>query len=185
MEKHRYAGPATVKQSYMNHFSVNCPKCNSLAIVNVDNPWFPSSGTLSCTRCSFSQKSNDLKRYNLIVKRNCDNCGKSFRFNIPGKRNIQYSITLSCPHCNQTRKFEPRNEEVRYRYPGSGPAFDPIFNLPLYYQIDIKGNLLWAFNIGHLMEIKSYVMSKLRERSTFSYTTMCGKITKIHNKLKK
>ena len=54
---------------------------------------------------------------------------------------------------------------------------DPAFGLPLWYQDIVKGNIIWAFNMRHLTEIKNYVKSTLRERTTDKFKmTMVEKL---------
>jgi endogenous inhibitor of DNA gyrase (YacG/DUF329 family) len=175
-ESHRYSGPPSIRQSYMREFSVECPKCAKEAFVTVDNPWFLSNGVLKCFHCMFSQKAEDLIRYNLIVKRNCDNCGKRVDTMIPDQKEKTNTITISCPYCGVTRIHEPRNEAYKLLYKRGDKTGDPIFGLPLWFQTGIKDNLFWAFNREHLMEIKAYVKARLRERQTTTYTTMVEKL---------
>lgn len=175
-ENHRYQGLATVKQSYLREVSVECPKCAKEAFVTVDNPWWMNNAKLKCFHCMFSQSDNDLVRYNLILKRSCDNCGKSIEVTVPNQKEKSDQITIPCPHCGITRTFRPRNEPFRLATIEQGKASDPVFQLPLWFQTEVRGNLFWAFNREHLLEIKSYVVSKLRERKTTMYTTMVEKL---------
>jgi hypothetical protein len=61
-------------------------------------------------------------------------------------------------------------------YRSSGAASDPLFNLPLWLQTEIRGNLFWAYNRRHLQDIKTYVQAKLRERQSDGYTTMVERL---------
>ena len=172
----RYTGPATVKMSYMNEFIVRCPKCAKNALVSVENQCRSKEGRLVCSHCSYTEKTSDQIRYNAIVKRNCDNCGKGFEVKIPNQKTKQKEITIPCPNCGITRKFKARIEEYRLKHPVAGEACDPIFNLPLWFQAEIKGKVFWAYNRAHLSEIKKYVQAKLRERQTLYYTTMVERL---------
>ena len=172
----RYTGKPTVRQSFMKEFLVECPKCKKDALVTVENPWFLNEGRLACSNCSHVEKAEGQIRYSVEVSRNCDNCGKHFDSRIPNSKNKVESITIPCPHCGITRTFKPRNSEFRVTYPEAGKATDPVFNLPLWFQTDIKGNLFWAFNRSHLSAIKDYVQSKLRERQTTTHTTMVERL---------
>ena len=175
-EHHRYSGLATIRQSYLREISVECPKCSKEAFVTFDDSWFLNNGKVKCFHCMFCQKVEDLIRYNLVVKRNCDNCGKPLEIFIPNQKEKANNITASCPNCGVIRTFEPRNEAYRLIYVEQGKATDPVFRLPLWFQTEIRGNLFWAFNREHLMEIKNYVSSKLRERQTTTHTTMVEKL---------
>ena len=176
-EGHRYAGPATVRQSYMTEFIVACPKCRKDAWVTTNSGYVPSAGKLTCTNCMFSERSEDLIRYKMIVKRNCDNCGKPISVEIPNQNELSKQVTIPCNHCGITRTFEPRNESYRFVYKSiGGIATDPVFNLPLLLQTEVKGNHFWAYNRRHLQDIKSYVQAKLRERQSEGYTTMVERL---------
>ena len=175
-KKLRYTGLATVKQSYTHEFAVRCPKCGGLARVMPDSQWLVESARLTCTQCGHVAHSRELVRYNLLVNRYCDHCGKKIAVTIPQKKQPEDRITISCPHCNTVRTYQPRNEKIRLVYNSSGLACDPVFNLPLWFQADIKGHLFWAYNRRHLSDIKDYVAAKLRERQTNAYTTMVERL---------
>jgi endogenous inhibitor of DNA gyrase (YacG/DUF329 family) len=173
----RYAGPATVRQSYMTEFLVVCPKCGKDAVVTTDSGWLPSHGKLKCYNCMFSESSEELVRFKMILKRNCDNCGKQICVEIPNQKEPSKQITVPCPHCGVTRTYEPRNESYRLVYKSTyGLATSPLFNLPLWLQTEVKGNLFWAYNKRHLKDMKSYVQAKLRERQSEGYTTMVERL---------
>ncbi len=171
----RYKGQALPRQSYMTEFCVVCPKCNQEAKVTVENPYILSDAKLHCSNCNLIEKEEDLIRYNIIVKRNCLNCGKSFEVIIPNRKEKLTEMTVSCPNCNETKKYKPRNDKYKISYNKESPR-DPIFKLSLWFQCDIKGNTLWAYNRKHLNEINNYVSSKLREREDTSYSTMVEKL---------
>ena len=172
----RYNGEATVKQSYMSEFVVECPKCHKDAIVTSDSPWHLSNGKLTCHNCSFKQEESNIIRYSAEVRRNCDNCGKLFHSIIPPSKAKIEQISIKCPNCKKTREYKPRYTIVKEFYPNTGRRSDPIFNLTLWYQAPFKKDVLWAFNKKHLMEIKAYVESKLRERQTTTHTTMVERL---------
>lgn len=175
----RYCSLGSVKQSYMNEFLVVCPKCGKDAVVQNYNGYFPGDGKVTCSNCMFNETVKDNTRYKMIVKRNCDNCGKAISIEIPNQKKPSMQVTVPCPHCGITRTFEPRNEPYKIQYKSSGFASDPLFNLPLWLQIEIKGNLFWAYNRRHLHDIKTYEQAKLRERQTKGYTTMVERLPKF------
>jgi len=176
-EGHRYAGPATVRQSYMTEFVVACPKCRKDAVVTTNSGYVPSTGKLKCSNCMFSEITEDLIRYKKIVKRNCDNCGKPINVEIPNQKEPSNQVTIPCPHCGITRTFEPRNEPYRLVYKSiGGVAIDPVFNLPLWFQAEVKGNHFCAYNRRHLQDIKCYVQAKLRERQSEGHTRMVERL---------
>jgi DNA-directed RNA polymerase subunit RPC12/RpoP len=160
----------------MSEFLVECPKCMLPAEVTSEYPFYLDNGKLTCRNCMHSEKAIDLKRYNAIIKRHCDECGNEFETTIPNQKVPVDEVKIPCPHCGTTRIYKPRNEEYRIGYITNGKAVDPIFSLPLWFQADIRGDLFWAYNREHLNEIKAYVSSKLRERQSSTHTTMVERL---------
>jgi ssDNA-binding Zn-finger/Zn-ribbon topoisomerase 1 len=167
----RYSGPPTTRGSYMNEFLVECPKCQKEALVFYEN----RKGKLSCLNCNHVESGSDRIRYKAIVKRSCDNCGKPFEIAAPYNKKIVEELTIPCPNCRIVRTLKARNDEYKLVYKNTGIG-DPVFNLPLWLQCDIRGNQFWAYNREHLNEIRSYVSSRLRERQTMSPTTMVERL---------
>lgn len=180
----RFMSLGSVKQSYRDEFLVACPKCGKDAIVQNYNGYYPGDAKLTCSNCMFSETVKNNIRYKMIVKRNCDNCGKAISIEIPNQKEPSEKVTLSCPHCGVTRTFEPRNEPYKIKYKSSGIVSDPLFNLPLWLQVEVKDNLFWAYNRRHLQDIKTYVQAKLRERQSEGYTTMVENYQSLSRKQK-
>lgn len=172
----RYSGPPTRLHAYMNEFAVECPKCKREATILSDGTFKLGDGRLTCKHCMHAERASDLIRYKSIVKRYCDNCGKEFQAIFPGEKEPAPRIKVPCPHCGTIQEYKPRIEEYKQGYNVPGPALDPIFSLPLWFQADVRGNVFWAFNRIHLKDIKDYVAAKLRERQTWKYTTMVEKL---------
>ncbi len=175
-DNQRYTAPPKDRWSYNSEFLVECPKCSKAALVSLESPFSHANGKLVCSNCMHLEKVEDILRYKLIVKRNCDNCGKSFEKIVSDFKEKKDTITFPCPNCGIIRTYEPKVEEYNATYKNSGQASDPIFNLPLWLQADVRGDLFWAYNRSHMNDIKEYVKSKLRERQTMSYTTMVEKL---------
>ncbi|MGN7783867.1 hypothetical protein ACTJIJ_05050 [Niabella sp. 22666] len=171
----RYSGPPTIRRSYMREFLVQCPKCKGPAQVTTDLSYDTSNDHLVCQNCNYIKKADELIRYNAIIKRACDNCGNAINANVPNNKEKVKLLKVSCPHCGQVRTYKPINQEYRLYYKNEGVG-DPVFNLPLWFQADIKGNVFWAYNRDHLNEIRNYVAAKLRERQTATHTTMVEKL---------
>ncbi|KAA6438277.1 hypothetical protein FEM33_16370 [Dyadobacter flavalbus] len=159
----------------MDEYLVECPKCKQAAFVRTDKSYHYKDAKLTCYHCHFVEKRSERIRYQVIVKRNCDNCGNAIEEHIPNNNQKVSSILISCPHCGIVRTLQPRNEEYFIKYNSCGVS-DPIFGLPLWLQCEVKGNAFWALNRRHLNEIQDYVSSTLRERLTTNYTTMVKKL---------
>ncbi|MCA6364880.1 MAG: hypothetical protein IM638_17750 [Bacteroidetes bacterium] len=159
----------------MNEFLVHCPKCDGMASVNTTQSSHTGSDKLSCRNCSYVEMRDERIRYNAEIKRQCDNCGKPVSIIIPDNKQPVAELVITCPHCKAERTCQPQNRKYYLYYTNSGIC-DPIFNLPLWLQSDVKGKSLWAYNISHLCEIRNYVTAKLRERQTSAFTTMVEKL---------
>ncbi|MCX6316889.1 MAG: hypothetical protein NTW29_06345 [Bacteroidetes bacterium] len=175
-ENQRYSGPASVKQSFMNEFLVECPKCKKDALVQTNGWYLSGDAKLNCTHCLFFETTASRIRYQALVKRNCDHCGKAIRKKIPNLKKPAVRVKSPCPHCGTVRVMKPNNEPYLLLYKDSGSAADPVFNLPLCLQTNVKGHPFWAYNRRHLQAIKQYTTAKLRERQAIGYTTMVEKL---------
>jgi DNA-directed RNA polymerase subunit M/transcription elongation factor TFIIS len=171
----RYSGLAKVPYSFMNEFLVECPKCRSLAVVTTDQKFDTSNDKLVCGNCNHIEKAHDRNRYEAIVKRACDNCGKAIEVIIPNNKEKVEELTIPCSHCGIVRTYKPKNDQYRLKYQSNGVC-DPIFSLPLWFQTDVKGEVFWAYNRTHLNEIRDYVSAKLRERQTTTHMTMVERL---------
>ena len=175
IEDKRYSGTALPQRFYRNEFLVECPKCSREALVKVDHPIYLNNGHLTCYNCHYSLTEKAIVRYKAVVKRTCDNCGKEIKKITCNNKSKVESLTIPCNHCGTVRTYQPRNEEYLAVKENSFPS-DPIFNNTLWFQCTIKDDLFWAYNKKHLLEIRKYVSSKLRERETLDYTTMVEKL---------
>ena len=170
----RYKSYGEVLWQYRNEFLVVCPKCGKDAVISTKDNMLENA-KLTCSHCLFIETSTNLLRYKTVVKRNCDTCGKSINIEITQKEPGD-KITVPCPHCTTIRTYPFRNETYHCKYKSTGYASDPLFNLPLWLQIEVKGHWLWAYNRRHLHDIKTYVQAKLRERQSKGYTTMVERL---------
>jgi hypothetical protein len=89
----------------------------------------------------------------------CDACARIYRVE-PGPGDPFAPRRLACLHCGALKSwtaraisYEPRN------------AVDPYFHCPLWLQTPCCGEVLWAYNPGHLDWLATFVGADLRERS--------------------
>jgi hypothetical protein len=172
----RYSGPGTIIYSYMNEFMVECPKCKKDAMVSSADPYNFKTGKLVCSNCNHIEHTDNLIRFKAVVIMNCQDCGKHMEISTSNNKEKILELKVSCSHCGIVISVKPRNEEYIQKYKNDTSIVDPVFNLPLWLQTEIRGNVFWAFNRTHLNEIKNYVSSKLRERQTTTHTTMVEKL---------
>jgi hypothetical protein len=95
---------------------------------------------------------------------------------LEGHKTIPSYINLTCKYCKTVNKVNENWESYVAKYNDSG-IIDPAFGLPLWYQGTVKGDIIWAYNLRHLTEIRNYVQATLRERSTDKFKmTMVEKL---------
>lgn len=170
----RYIESETIRWSYKHEYLVECPNCKREALVT-DFHSYDNNGKLVCNNCNRIEYASGLIRYNAIVNRHCDNCGNKIEATIPNNKEKVEELTIPCQHCGIVRTYKPRNEQYKLVYKNSGKG-DSVFNLPLWFQCEVRENLFWAYNKEHLVEIKNYVSSKLRERQNMTRTTMVERL---------
>ena len=150
----------------MTEFSVHCPKCQGKADVNVPMHFEYKNALLKCTSCHYSEKATDRARYKPAGKAKCHHCLELLDLSIiDGYKTIPSYVNIVCKFCNTINKLSQNWESYIEKYQESG-IVDPAFGLHLWYQDSAKGNIIWAYNLRHLTEIKTYVQATLRERTT-------------------
>lgn len=115
-------------------------------------------------------------RYRSTAKAKCGNCLAKLNIDVEGRKTIPKYIIVVCNECKAKNKVAENWEAYIQTYNKAG-IIDPIFGLPLYYQTKIKEEILWAYNKDHLIAIKDYVSSDLRERTSHKFKmTMVEKL---------
>ena len=176
MSQKRYTGEAKRLYDFMKEFSVYCPKCNVKADVSVANNFDYKNAVLKCSACHFSENAKDRIRYKSTDKAKCSQCLTNLRSEVEDIKTIPNYITIICPECRSTNKVKENWESYILKYHRTG-IVDPAFGLPLWYQTPLKDEIIWAYNLDHLNEIRDYVSSELRERTTDKFKmTMVEKL---------
>jgi len=159
----RYTGLHLKLHDFMSEFVVQCPKCDGTAIIKVPKPYDNQNAILKCNDCYFSEKASDRMRYKTTGKAVCHECRTPLDRDIRDRKEIPSFVKVTCPDCKTVNKIAENWESYMMKYNDSG-IIDPAFGLPLWYQDEVKGHVLWAFNHAHLNEIRNYVAAQLRER---------------------
>ncbi|MBL0024369.1 MAG: hypothetical protein WBP08_13195 [Saprospiraceae bacterium] len=176
MSQKRYSGDPKRLYDFMTSFVVVCPKCDLDGEITV--PYFLDykNAIFTCGHCYHSEKAKDRLRYKSTAKANCNQCQASLKIEVADRKSIPNYITVICPECTSANKVKENWESYILKYNNSG-TIDPAFGLPLWYQAPIKDEVIWAYNLYHLHEIRDYVSSRLRERTTDRYKmTMVEKL---------
>ena len=100
----------------------------------------------------------------------CPNCEGHALVNTGGYTVFQpeaKNVRVVCGNCGFNKTIE--RLQTRSKHLIIGAPIDPFFHLPLWLQIEMGDNLLWAYNLEHLDFLEQHVGAKLRERNGFKY----------------
>lgn len=178
----RYRAEPLRLYDLMDMFSVHCPKCDSKAEIKIPQYFDYKNGVLKCPACHFSEKVTDLTRFKPSGKAKCHQCLEFLDLSvIEGYKRIPTYVNVTCSSCQIINRVRENWESYILKYNEAG-IIDPAFGLPLWYQESVKGNIIWAYNLRHLTEIKNYVQAMLRERTTGKFKmTMVEKLPDFIN----
>jgi hypothetical protein len=140
---------------------VRCPSCQSRAFAE-------SSYRVTCSACGFSMRTGEarIKWFGPMraeVGGTCSHCSErvGWRRSFPSLANPGQPLNLRCPNCRQQSQFEVISW-FPVIFTKKAEAVDPMFGLPLWYQIECCGHVLWAFNHKHIQFLREYVGADLR-----------------------
>ncbi|MDR3324296.1 MAG: hypothetical protein LBS89_08860, partial [Zoogloeaceae bacterium] len=152
---------------------VRCPHCQKRGVIQ--------GGDFQCLHCG--RREEYVRQMLRKVDEICIHCERRFRIEItdPVQKRLK-TLRVACPHCQtaQTAPVQPSaidpEEDYRsvYRYPPhkrkhpdsreqQSSGRDPYFGLELYYQTELGGKVLWAYNRAHLLYLIDYLDADLRE----------------------
>ena len=146
---------------------VVCPNCQKNAVIHNTGETFPNHSILKCKNCGLVKKSGDLSHFNLIIKLNCPFCSNPIEIKQANVKEKHQFIAIKCQNCEQSLSVQPRyepNYEKIYSDKVNGLMCDNTFGLPYFFQESVRGNLFWAKNDKHLLEMENYISSDLRPR---------------------
>ncbi|MDN5394938.1 MAG: hypothetical protein L0G39_06120 [Chryseobacterium sp.] len=140
---------------------VVCPDCGKDAVVKNENNY--KEAALECRHCNLRKTGYDMVLYKAVAKLHCPICAHSIRVERCVKEKLE-NISVECGECDTKLDLKPRYERYvsNYSKKTNGLKQDDVFGCPLYFQDDCKGNLFWAKNREHLLEMEAYVSSELR-----------------------
>ncbi len=158
--------PAYPTVFFSNQVWVHCPKCNDAALVTSELPKYLIPITTGnnlkcvCNSCGFQQKGDETWSGFVqgFINRACGFCGNKIMHSTKPTETCYETSKVTCNSCKREKAYKI----VWYRYRGDKPT-DPYFGFNLWLQINIKGHLLWLYNLNHLDYLRTYVSAKLRE----------------------
>lgn len=156
--------------SFNNEILVKCPKCESKAVLRrVPKDCECGSCTtmiFECKQC-FCKMEEPEYQYIAYGKTYCNNCFEQFEFESQILKEKPLTYKTKCPYCSFQEEWKPNISRVRKE-----PNFDDglirehWYNLPLWFQKEISGNVFWAYNLDHVNYLQRYINARLRERNS-------------------
>lgn len=157
---------------------VVCPNCQKNAVIHNTGDFFPNHAILKCNHCGLVKNSGDLSLFNLVVKLNCPFCGDSIEVKQQNVKEKQSFFPVKCKKCNHSLLVQPKYKSVSEKK-ANGLMCDNTFGLPYFFQESVRGNLFWARNDRHLLEMENYIASDLRPRKGMSMVAKLPTFIKI------
>ncbi|NGM63024.1 hypothetical protein G5B30_14020 [Sphingobacterium sp. SGG-5] len=124
----------------------------------------------------YAVKNSDFMQQIDVVCPRCEKKALVFGADLyaPAARHEE-QVRFSCMACGYAIKYAntpkmivyvnsrgmPKYSRVLYR----NEPIDPFFGFTVWYRVDTKDGLLWAYNLEHLAVIETYIADPLRQRN--------------------
>lgn len=168
---------------FVDKIYVECPGDSGIGLIRGEANWFLNKARVTSLNGSFYRDWSRAQWFGPVEGRTlqfCHQCGKTLvmerlqrdQFKVDLPRSIQ--VDCSCGR---------QSSLAVTWYPAAINTLgrDPFFGLPLFLQEEIRGHLLWFYNLDHLNYIRAYVQAELRERTQVSKWSI---ITRLPNWVK-
>ncbi|WP_407482332.1 hypothetical protein [Elizabethkingia meningoseptica] len=151
--------------AYDEYCLVVCPECGKDAVVK-GRSGCDCSTVLECRHCNLRKTRADMEFYKAIVKLHCPACGNFIHYEQENLKSKPEHMPVKCNECDSVFQIQPKTEKylLNYGIEDQHLACDSVFGCSFYFQEDFKGNLFWAKNMEHLLEMENYISSELRTR---------------------
>ncbi|UUF12691.1 MULTISPECIES: hypothetical protein [Flavobacterium] len=164
-------------RNFDDEISVKCPKCESKSAIIKKLKDDCKCGRcksmyFECKQC-FSKSKPPIFKYVAYGKIYCSKCFEKFEFESRAFKIKPLIYKTRCPHCNFQEEVKPKINEIKIESKlDDGLVRDTWYNLPLWFQKEIDGNIFWAYNQDHIDYLERYIQAGLRERnSKVNYTS--------------
>lgn len=94
-------------------------------------------------------------------------------------KDYEDNVRFSCTSCGYALKYantpiftvytNSRGKNIKSRALMLNSPCDPYFGFDVWYRIESKYGLLWAYNLEHLTVIENYIADTLRNRNAVPY----------------
>jgi hypothetical protein len=163
--------------SFDDEILIKCPKCESKAVIISKLKEDCMCGKckliyFECKQC-FSKPKRPIVKYVASGRIYCSNCFEKFEFESRAFKTKPLLYKARCPRCNFQEEIKPKINEITVDSRlDDGLVRDRWYNLPLWFQKEVDGNIFWAYNLKHIGYLERYVSAGLRERnSKYNYTS--------------
>lgn len=131
-----------------------------LSSYSLRNEDFITTIQVTCPKCKAQalvlggQPDKAITDYETEVRFSCTPCGFSLKYaNIP-----KFTVYTNS-----------KGQAVTSRLLIQNAPCDPFFGFDVWYQVEMKHGLLWAYNLEHLTVIENYIAGKQRTRNGLPY----------------
>lgn len=157
--------------NFSNEVFVKCPKCDSKSTVKREKKIDCECGRcyteiFEC-KCCFYKLKEPVYQYIAYGKVYCNHCFEKYEFESQPLKECPEKYRAKCPHCNFQEEWKPKIKKVLQRVAlNDGLVRDTRYNLPLWFQKEVDGELFWAYNQEHIDYLERYIGADLRERNS-------------------
>ena len=169
-----FSQPWYTSVQFTDQIDICCPNCGKQAKVTGNSrylfPWNTKDCRIICTHCSYNKTQKQLRWQGPLSGKGwsrCKKCGTSINTSCEtnGKKDcIPKAQNEDCPRCKTTNELEISWSIIHL----TKDPIDPYLGLNLWYQKNIKNNILWFYNIEHMEYIEDYISSTIRERGLYN-----------------
>lgn len=157
--------------NFANEILVKCPKCDSKSAVKREYKEGCNCGrcyaaVFECKHC-FYKLNEPVYQYIAYGKSYCNHCFEKYEFESQPLKEKPEKYKAKCPHCNFQEEWKPKIKEVLQNSKANdGLVTDTWYNLPLWFQKEVDGEIFWAYNQEHIDYLERYIGADLRERNS-------------------
>lgn len=173
-------------RNFANEVFVKCPKCDSKSTVRSEpadrcNCGHCYTKIFECKHC-FYKLEKPVYQYIAYGNPYCSNCFEKYDFESQQLKEKPEKYKAKCPHCNFQEEWKPKIKEVLQKSEAvNGLVKEQYYDLPLWFQKEVNGEVLWGYNQDHIAYMEKYIKANLRERNNkgSSNGTMISRLPKF------
>lgn len=165
MVTQRRVHPGPWLLSWANEVEVLCPKCGEHGVLRGDAHYKTWHGAFTCLRCAYRARTDTgwVGEVEARGTRRCPYCGTKW---ISVSRiyatasNSRQNLMGTCPHCAKRNQVHVTvSPRVPYDH-----SVDPFLGMELALEEQTRHGLVWVYNATHLVELRTFIGAKVRER---------------------